>query len=120
MLSALVFSGYQASAKPTWLRDVQPILQQYADLYPVMKPFIDLGDFGAVVRMRKLLRNVFAAPITDPNAMPVTRDLSAAKRAMLLAWLDRPRLHAHRDGRGSPGRRSRSPSSWSTRRSRRT
>ena len=91
MLSALVFSGYQASANPTWLRDVQPIFQQYADLYPVMKPFIDLGDFGAVARMRKLLRNVFAAPITDANAMPVTRDLSAAKRAMLLAWLDRPR-----------------------------
>ena len=72
-------------------QDVQPIFQQYADLYPVMKPFIDLGDFGAVARMRKLLRNVFAAPITDANAMPVTRDLSAAKRAMLLAWLDRPR-----------------------------
>jgi hypothetical protein len=90
MLSALVFSGYQASATPTWLRDVRPILQQYADLYPVMKPFIDLGDFGAVVRMRKLLRNVFAAPINDPNAMPVTRDLSAAKRAMLLSWLERP------------------------------
>jgi Ferritin-like len=90
MLSALVFSGYQASEVPTWLRDVRPIFQQYADLYPVMKPFLDLGDFGAVVRMRKLLRNVFAAPITDPNAMPVTRDLSAAKRAMLLKWLDRP------------------------------
>lgn len=90
MLSALVFSGYRASATPTWLRDIAPILRQYADLYPVMKPFIDLSDYGAVVRMRRLLQNVFAAPITDPNAMPVTRDLSTAKRETLLRWLERP------------------------------
>src|SRR5262249_50579132 len=34
------------------------------------------------------------APIDDPNAMPVTRDLSAAKRQMLLTWLDHPRYMA--------------------------
>jgi hypothetical protein len=90
MLSALVFSGYEVPTEPNWMRDVRPILQQYADLYPVMGPFINLADFGAVVRMRKLLRNVFAAAIDDPNAMPVTRDLSAAKRHTLLKWLDRP------------------------------
>ena len=29
--------------------------------------------------------------MTDPNYIPVTRDLSGAKREMILKWLDRPR-----------------------------
>jgi Ferritin-like len=90
MLSALVFSVYQIPAEPTWLGDVRPIFQQYADLYPVMRPILHLDDFADVVSKRMILKSVFAAPINDPNSMPVTRDLSAAKRAMILAWLDRP------------------------------
>jgi hypothetical protein len=82
-----VRDGYAAPAEPTW-HDVSAVLTQFANLYPVMSVgFIDLADEAAVRANRDLLVLAFQAPITDPNHMPVTRDLSAAKRAMLLGWL---------------------------------
>lgn len=89
-LNLVVYSGYKIPEKPTWLRDVRPIFQQYADLYPVMKPIVDLSDFGSILSRRRLLQHVFNTPIADPNYMPVTRDLSRNKQQMLLKWLERP------------------------------
>jgi hypothetical protein len=90
ILNALVWSGYDVPEQPTWLHDVQPIFQQYANLYPVMRPIVDLADYASVVSRRAILKNVFDTPVTDPNYMPVTRDLSRAKREMIRKWLDRP------------------------------
>lgn len=90
ILNALVFSGYEASERPTWLRDVQPIFEQYANLYPVMRPIVDLADYASVVNKLSILKRVFHTPVTDPNYMPVTRDLSKAKLDMIRTWLDRP------------------------------
>ena len=90
ILSFLVFDGYQIPAEPTWIGDVAPIFQQYANLYPIMKRVVDLSNFGSVVRDAAIIKNVFNVPESSPNYMPVTRDLSIAKRNMLLAWLDRP------------------------------
>ncbi len=89
-LNILVFSGYQAPAQPNWMEHVRPIFQQYADLYPVMRPIVDLGNYGSVVSRLNILKNVFNTPVTDPNYMPVTRDLSEAKRTMIRTWLDNP------------------------------
>jgi ferritin-like protein len=89
-LSVLVFSGYQVPAEPNWMEHVRPIFQQYADLYPVMRPIVDLANFGSVISRRAILKNVFDAPVTDPNYMPVTRDLSEGKRSMIRKWLDNP------------------------------
>jgi hypothetical protein len=89
-LSVLVFDDYQAPARPTWVADVLPILQQYANLYPVMRDILDLSDYHSVVQHRSALRLVFSLPVEDPNYMPVTRDLSPQKRAMLLSWLAEP------------------------------
>ncbi|HKV12439.1 MAG TPA: ferritin-like protein [Thermoanaerobaculia bacterium] len=91
ILSPLVWSPYEVPERPTWLDDVGPIFQQYANLYPVMKPIVDLANFGSLVEKIGLLKNVFKAPVSDPNYMPVTRDLSGPKREMLLRWLKRPR-----------------------------
>lgn len=90
ILSALVWSGYDVPEQPTWLHDVQPIFQQYANLYPVMRPIVDLADYASVISRRAILKNVFDTPVTDPNYMPVTRDLSGAKREMIRKWLERP------------------------------
>ena len=90
LLSALVFSGYPLPAEPNWMEHVRPIFQQYADLYPVMRPIVDLANFASVVSRRAILKNVFNTPVTDPNYMPVTRDLSEGKRAMIRKWLDNP------------------------------
>jgi hypothetical protein len=86
-ISVLVWDDYNVPDHPTWVGDVQPILQRYANLYPVMRTVLDLDDYSSVVQHREMLRHVFELPVEDPNYMPVTRDLSPAKRAMLLNWL---------------------------------
>ncbi len=90
LMNLLVFNAYTIPETPTWIADVQPIFQQYADLYPVMKRIVDLSNFGSVMQQNHMLLNVFNTPISDPNYMPVTRDLSAPKHAMLLQWLANP------------------------------
>lgn len=85
-VSILLWSGYTQPAAPTWT-DVQPIFQQYANLYPVMLRFLDMGNEASVTAHADLLTLAFGLNAADPNAMPVTRDLSPAKRATILAWL---------------------------------
>jgi hypothetical protein len=90
-ISVLVFSPVDRPAQPTWYRDIQPILQQYANLYPIMsKHLVRLGDYDSVVKHLDILKLAFSLPIGDPNHMPVTRDLSAADRAMILQWMTSP------------------------------
>jgi hypothetical protein len=90
-ISVLAFSPFKAPASPTWYANIQPILLQYGNLYPIMsRHLVDLGDYDSVVRHLNILRLAFSLPIEDPNHMPVTRDLSNAKRAMILHWIDSP------------------------------
>ncbi len=90
ILNPLIYTAFEAPEQPNWMEDIQPIFQQYANLYPIMKPIVDLASYSSVVGKIRALKRVFGAPETDPNYMPVTRDLSKAKRAMILKWLDRP------------------------------
>jgi len=90
-VSVLVFSPFQAPAKPAWFPDIAPIMQQYGNLYPIMsKHLVDLGDYASVVEHLKILELAFSLPIEDPNHMPVTRDLSDGKRDMILTWMKTP------------------------------
>ncbi|MGA2127469.1 MAG: hypothetical protein ABSG76_15110 [Xanthobacteraceae bacterium] len=88
-ISFLVWSGFVTAQPVTWT-DVQPIFQQYANVYPVMSRFLNLADYDSVVAHAGLLQLAFGLDPADPNAMPVTRDLSPAKRAAILAWLKSP------------------------------
>lgn len=88
-VSVLLWSGFKPSNPVTW-NDLQPIFQQYANLYPVMNRFLNLGDYSSVVANASLLLLAFGLDPTNPNAMPVTRDLSPAKRQAILAWLKNP------------------------------
>jgi hypothetical protein len=88
-VSILVASGFTPADPVTWT-DVQPILQQYANLYPVMNRFLNLADRDSVVANTWLLQVAFGLDPADPNAMPVTRDLSPAKRHAILTWLKNP------------------------------
>jgi hypothetical protein len=56
-----------------------------------MRPIVDLANYSSVTSRLPALRNVFDTPVDDPNYMPVTRDLSRAKRTMIRRWLDAPR-----------------------------
>jgi hypothetical protein len=86
-ISVLLWSGYTVPDAPTWWEHIYPILLQYADLYPVMKPIVDLGDYNSVVRAKGSLIQAMSLPSADPNHMPVTRDLSPAKLQTILKWI---------------------------------
>lgn len=86
-VSVLRFQTYTAPASPTWPQDVGPVLQAYARLYPGMKDRLDIGDQATVKGFATSMLARMALPFLDPGYMPVTRDLSPAKVAMILAWL---------------------------------
>ncbi len=88
-ISFLVFSAFapKVPGNPTWYDDLQPIFQQYANLYPVMNRFLNLADYDSVATNARLLNLAFGLDPSNPNSMPVTRDLSPAKRAAILQWL---------------------------------
>jgi hypothetical protein len=89
-VSVLVFDTFVPDDPITWWGSLQPIFQQYANLYPVMALFLDLSDYDSVCENRELLLLAFGLDVTDPNSMPVTRDLSRAKRTAILSWLAAP------------------------------
>ncbi|HZL56631.1 MAG TPA: ferritin-like protein [Bryobacteraceae bacterium] len=99
-LNALVFSGHPHLDEPTWLEDIQPIFQQYDNLFPVMRSVLELSNYASVIGRLGILRRVFTLPETDPNYMPVTRDMSRAKRDTIARWLYNPvfmRLDSRKD-----------------------
>lgn len=81
---------------PEWYAHLQPVFEQYANLYPVMRRILDLSSYEAVCANRASLLMAFGLDFDDPNYMPVTRDLSAGKLAAIQAWLakDPPPLGA--------------------------
>lgn len=85
-VSVLLWSSFVPDHEATWV-DLGPIFTQYANLYPVMSRFVDLTDYDSVVAYARMLQFAFGLGERDPNAMPVTRDLSPAKRAAILKWL---------------------------------
>ncbi len=97
-ISVLVFDAfaYPPGILPTWNDSFLPgtglrhIFEQYANLYPVMSRFINLGDYQQVKAYASMLVVAFGLPVENPNYMPVTRDLSPGKRAAILAWLQNP------------------------------
>ena len=86
-ISVLLFKAYQAPASPSW-NDVGPIFSAYARLYPGMKARLDISDEATVRNFASGIVGHMRAPITDPAHMPVTRDLSPTKTAMILSWLE--------------------------------
>lgn len=94
-ISILLWSGFAVSDPVTWT-DVEPIFTQYANVYPVMSRFLNLADYDSVVANAGLLTLAFGLDPSNPNAMPVTRDLSPAKRQAILAFLANPQLAAQK------------------------
>jgi hypothetical protein len=83
-----VFNRFDVPERPTWVRDIQPIFQRYANLYPAMQMAFDLGNYNHVVKYRNAIRASLLLPPTSPDHMPVTRDLSRGKRDTIVKWLD--------------------------------
>jgi len=84
-VSAHVYDAFQAPATPAWT-DVLPIFRQIMVLYPFMETIIDLSDQATAIANAGMISNFMKLPVTHPHFMPVTRDLSGPKTAMILAW----------------------------------
>lgn len=80
---------FTVPTNPTW-KDVEPILVQYGNLYPIMsKRLVNLASPIDVKANAKILLLAFTRDINDPNYMPVTRDLSENKRLTIVSWLEK-------------------------------
>lgn len=101
IISLLMYNAIVAPSQPRW-SDVQPIFEQYAHLYPrphgpdsyapftgrpPSHPVVNLNDRDSVMGFARHIVWALKLPIDHPSHMPVTRDLSDAKRALLLKWL---------------------------------
>jgi hypothetical protein len=83
---------FEVPENPTW-NDISEIMTQYGNLYPIMSKYIvDLKNPTAVKAKKDILIFAFTRDITDPIHMPVTRDLSEAKREAIVKWLEAPDL----------------------------
>jgi hypothetical protein len=85
-LSVLLWKAFQAPSNPTW-NDVGPIFAAYARLYPGMKSRLDISDETTVVGFATAVLGHMNTSVADPAYMPVTRDLSPSKMAMIVSWL---------------------------------
>ncbi|MEG5054997.1 MULTISPECIES: hypothetical protein [unclassified Microcoleus] len=84
----LLHDEYQVPEQPSWCEHIQPILQQYSNLYPIMsKRLVNLSNYESVKEHRAILELAFSLDMGDPNYMPVTRDLSRPKQETILKWL---------------------------------
>jgi hypothetical protein len=101
IISLLMFDVPKSSPVLDW-NAVHPIFEQYSHLYPrphgpvsyapfaglpPSHPVVDLDDYESVAGFARHIVWALELPIEHPSHMPVTRDLSDAKRAMLLKWL---------------------------------
>jgi hypothetical protein len=86
-INVLVFSATAIPDKPTWTADVGPILSLYARLAPYMKGIIDLSDYNTVKQNILGIQHLLNLPKEDPHYMPVIRDLSADKLAIINKWI---------------------------------
>ena len=90
-VSVLVFNKKGVPDQPTWYQDIQQLMTQYGNLYPIMSRYVvDLGDYEAVASRTAILKLAFSLPMSDPNHMPVTRDLGEGDRRTILKWLSTP------------------------------
>jgi hypothetical protein len=81
---------FEIPKNPAWF-DIAEIMNQFGNLYPIMSKYIvDLSDPVAVKNKKDILTFAFTRPIHDSLHMPVTRDLSDAKRQTILKWLESP------------------------------
>lgn len=81
---------FEVPASPVW-GDISETMTQFGNLYPIMSKYlVDLSSPVAVKAKKDILTFAFTRPIEDTLHMPVTRDLSEAKRQTILKWLAAP------------------------------
>jgi hypothetical protein len=88
LIALLFWQDLWVVARPTWEANIRPILSRYALLYPGMKSRLDISDLATVTAYRSALLARYATARTEPEFMPVVRDMSPATVSMMIAFLD--------------------------------
>ncbi|MEA5259096.1 hypothetical protein VB264_14970 [Arcicella aquatica] len=89
-ISVHLRSFYEVPENPTW-DDISDTMIQYANLYPIMSKYIvNLANPEDVIARKEILLFAFTRGMNDTMHMPVTRDLSDAKRNAIIKWLNNP------------------------------
>jgi hypothetical protein len=86
-LSVLAWNQFVPDTPTTWHGSIKEILVQYGNLYPIMSDYFDLTNYDDVSANRAKIIARLSKPVTEAEHMPISRDLSAAKRAAIIAWL---------------------------------
>ena len=81
-----VFSAKTIPASPKWA-DVEPIFKEYFNLYPSMRPFLDLSSATQVQGRKDRVLALITMDEDDPQYMPISRDLSRDKKKLIEAWV---------------------------------
>ena len=90
MIVARVFHNHTHSGEITWIDNVLPIFQMYANLFPVMKSRgLDMSNYFDVIAHKEILILSMYLPIGHSSHMPATRDLGKANTDMILTWLSK-------------------------------
>lgn len=85
---------YAVPENPVW-GDISQTMIQYANLYPIMSKYIvNLANPEDLQLKKNILLFAFSRDINDTMHMPVTRDLSDAKRQTILKWLNNPNMES--------------------------
>lgn len=87
-INVLVFSSYRMPDNPTWSQHVGPIFSRYARMYHYMNEIIDLADYDTVKRNCDDIQIQLNLSPENPHYMPVSRDLSSGKLAMINRWFE--------------------------------
>lgn len=88
IVSVHVYDAYPIPGSPTWWVDIRPLFEPYARIYPFMQSLVNLDNFDAVKSAMPGIRVFLEMNQTDSRFMPVTRDLSRDKLAVILKWMD--------------------------------
>ena len=94
VISIKVYSdiSYENTSQFTWIDHVEPIFLQYARLYPTMERAVNLSNYASVTQpyIINMINFSMQLDINHPSYMPVSRELSSAKRKMIMEWLTKP------------------------------
>lgn len=87
-ISVLALDTGKTKPNPDFETDVKPIMQQYANLYPVMSRYLfNLADEAQLQKNATILYFAFTASQASGHYMPVTRDMPQWQRQTICNWL---------------------------------
>ncbi len=88
LISLQVYEQDPVIEDVTWANFVQPVLAQYAKIYPVMS-FLDLSNKASVIANADAIRSKLTSSVESGEFMPVTRDMSATRLKLIVEWLNK-------------------------------